>query len=210
MSVDLDALPIVNYRRQGTKDDGSVRVVDVTLDAVGSNQHPQQSRCKETLPNLPIQNNGHQADGIRGGNAPVLITGAAGFGGSHLVRELLNYGERVTGLDIVPPSHAGLLGQELGHPNFCYVWKSLQDIQPSDVEGHAVVAHLAAQADTPMAFGSPRYTAMQNIDGTLALLEAVRHSGGVEKLLYAGSGNEVGRPLKLPIDESHPLTPHNP
>lgn len=135
VSDDLDALPIVNYRRQGTKDDGSVHVVDVTLDAVGSNQHPQQSRCKETLPHLEIQNNGHQADGIRGGNAPVLITGAAGFGGSHLVRELLNYGERVTGLDIVPASHAGLLGHELGHPNFRYVWKSLQDIEPSDVAG---------------------------------------------------------------------------
>ncbi len=65
----------------------------------------------------------------------MLITGAAGFGGSHLVRELLNYGERVTGLDIVPPSHAGLLGQELGHTHFRYVWKSLQDIQPSDVAG---------------------------------------------------------------------------
>ena len=73
-----------------------------------------------------------------------------------------------------------------------------------------MVAHLAAQADTPLAFDSPRYTVMQNIDGTVALLEAVRRSGGIEKLLYAGSGNEIGRPLQLPIDESHPLTPHNP
>ena len=140
----------------------------------------------------------------------VLITGAAGFGGSYLTRALLHLGYRVTGLDTTPPSHAGLLRRELEHPNFRYLWKSLQDIQPDDVDGHSVVAHLAAQADTPLAFDSPRYTVMQNIDGTVALLEAVRRSGGIEKLLYAGSGNEIGRPLQLPIDESHPLTPHNP
>ena len=159
---------------------------------------------------MPFQNNGHPPTEDESRSDAVLISGAAGFGGSHLVRRLLERGCRVTGLDIVPPLHADLLRKEMRHPAFRYVWKSLQDIQTSDVEGHRVVAHLAAQADTPMAFGSPRYTAMQNIDGTVALLEAVRHAVGVEKLLYAGSGNEVGRPLNLPIDESHPLTPHNP
>lgn len=149
---------------------------------------------------LPI---GESPDGI-------LVTGAAGFGGSHLVRSLLHLGYTVTGLDIVPPAHAGLLRHEMDHANFRYQWKSLQDLQPGDVDGHSVVAHLAAQADTPLAFESPRYTVMQNIDGTVALLEAVRRCGGVQKLIYSGSGNEYGRPLSLPMDETHPLTPHNP
>ena len=140
----------------------------------------------------------------------VLITGAAGFGGSHLARALLDLGYLVTGLDVTPPSHASLLARELAHPNFRYVWRSLQDIQPGDVYGHSVVVHLAAQADAPLAFDSPRYTVMQNVDGTVALLEAVRRAGEVERLLFAGSGNEFGRPLELPIDENHPLTPHNP
>ena len=140
----------------------------------------------------------------------VLITGAAGFGGSGIARALLALGYGVTGLDVTPPNHAQLLRRELSHPNFRYLWKSIQDIQPSDVAGHSTVAHLAAQPDTPMAFESPRYTVMQNIAGTVELLEAVRRADCVSKLIFAGSGNEVGRPLYFPIDEEHPLTPHNP
>ena len=139
-----------------------------------------------------------------------LVTGAAGFGGSNLTRALLARGYRVTGLDVAAPSHAPLLRREMDNPRFRYVWKSVHDIQPDDVEGNSIVAHLAAQPDTPMAFGSPRYTTMQNIDGAVALLEAVRRADGVQKLLFAGSGNEVGRARYTPIDEAHPLTPHNP
>ena len=141
---------------------------------------------------------------------PVLVTGAAGFGGSSLTKALLEQGYNVTGLDVVAPTHAYLLRGQFSHPNFRYLWKSIQDIRPGDIEGHSVVAHMAAQPDTPLAFESPRYTAMQNIGGTVELLEAVRQAECVSKLIYAGSGNEIGRPLYLPIDEDHPLTPHNP
>ena len=140
----------------------------------------------------------------------ILITGSAGFGGSHLTRLLLGQGYSVTGLDIVAPNHAVALQREFRRPNFSYLWKSVQDIQPDDVAGHSVVAHLAAQPDTPLAFESPRYTAMQNISGTIEVLEAVRRTGGVSKVIFAGSGNELGRPRYLPMDEDHPLTPHNP
>lgn len=138
------------------------------------------------------RNNGRPKGTEYGQSESVLITGAAGFGGSHLARALLAMGYRVTGLDVTPPSHAGLLASELKNPKFNYVWGSVQDIRPEDVAGHSTVVHLAAQADAPLAFGSPRYTLAQNIDGTVALLEAVRHAGGVEKFIFAGSGNEVG------------------
>lgn len=144
------------------------------------------------------------------GDDRVLITGAAGFGGSGLVKALLARGHAVTGLDIVAPLHADSLRTEMSHPAFRYVWKSIQDIRPEDIVGHSVVVHMAAQADVPLAFDSPRHTLMQNVEGTVAVLEAVRLAGCVSKLIYAGSGNEVGRPMYLPIDEDHPLTPHNP
>ena len=144
------------------------------------------------------------------GNGRAFITGAAGFGGSGLVRALLARGHSVTGLDIVAPLNADFLRDEMSHPAFRYVWKSIQDISPEDVSGHSILVHMAAQADVPLGFDSPRYTLMQNVEGTVAVLEAARHAGCVSKLVYAGSGNEVGRPLYLPIDEDHPLTPHNP
>ncbi len=140
----------------------------------------------------------------------MLITGAAGFGGSSLAKSLLARGYHVTGLDVVAPSHAHRLDDKMADTSFQYLWKSVQDVQPMDVDGHSVVVHLAAQPDTPLAFGSPRYTVMQNVEGTVALLEAVRQADCVTKLMFAGSGNEIGRALYLPIDEDHPLTPHNP
>ena len=127
------------------------------------------------------------------GDARVLVTGAAGFGGSGLVKALLARGHAVTGLDIVAPLHADALRSEMSHPAFRYVWKSIQDIRPEDVSGHSTVVHMAAQADVPLGFDSPRYTFMQNVDGTISVLEAVRHAGCVSRLVYAGSGNEVGR-----------------
>ena len=140
----------------------------------------------------------------------VLITGAAGFGGSGLARALLARGHGVTGLDVVAPLHAESLRSEMSHPSFRYVWRSVQDVRPDDIADHTIVVHMAAQADVPLGFESPRYTLIQNVEGTVAILEAVRRADCVSKLIYAGSGNEVGRAMYLPIDEDHPLTPHNP
>lgn len=142
--------------------------------------------------------------------ARVLITGAAGFGGSGLARALLARGHAVTGLDVVAPLHAESLRNEMSHPSFRYVWRSIQDVRPDDIADHTIVVHMAAQADVPLGFESPRYTLIQNVEGTVAVLEAVRRADCVSKLIYAGSGNEVGRAKYLPIDEDHPLTPHNP
>jgi UDP-glucose 4-epimerase len=140
----------------------------------------------------------------------VLITGAAGFGASGLIRRLLADGAHVTGVDIVGANQNALLKPgELDKVK--WLWKSVQDLKPSDISGHDVVVHLAAQADVPMGHSSPLWSCWENVYGACALLEAIKDSSPrPSKVIYAGSGNEFGRPLYVPIDEKHPLTPHNP
>lgn len=139
----------------------------------------------------------------------ILCTGGAGFGGSGLVHKLLAHKHEVTVLDIRAPLEADNLADVIYNQDLIYKWKAVHDIVPEDVLGHEVVVHLQAQADVPMGFTSPFWTAYENVMGTVALLEACRKVE-IERLLYAGSGNQIGRPLYFPIDEKHPLTPHNP
>ena len=138
-----------------------------------------------------------------------LVTGGSGFGGSGLVEALLNKDRKVTVIDIVAPSQAENLKEVIDHPNLNYIWKSIHDIVPQDIEGHDIVFHFAAQADVPLGFPSPIWTTWENVLGTTQLLEAVRQVG-IDRFLLASSGNVFGKPMYLPIDEKHPLTPHNP
>ena len=138
-----------------------------------------------------------------------LITGGSGFGGCGLVEALLNRDYKVTVIDIVAPSYAENLKDVIDHPNLKYMWKSVHDLTPWDVEGHDIVVHFAAQADVPLGFTSPLWTVWENAVGTTSVLEAVREVG-IDRFLLASSGNVFGRPVYLPIDEKHPLTPHNP
>ncbi len=140
----------------------------------------------------------------------VLITGGAGFAGSGLAKALIEKGGyQVTILDILAPLHAETLLPLLDARKITYLWKSVQDIKPEDVKGNDIVVHLAAAADVPLGHTSPIWNTYENIIGTQSVCEACKDSG-ITKLIYAGSGNEFGRPVYLPIDEKHPLTPHNP
>ena len=138
----------------------------------------------------------------------VLIVGA-GFAGSRLAKELLQRGDRVGTLDFLAPMENEKTWELQEYPDFTYNWKALQDLTAHDLEGFDTVIHLAAQADVPMGFRSPKWTVEQNVMGTVCLLEACKEVK-LDRLIYAGSGNEWGRGLYFPIDENHPLTPHNP
>lgn len=138
----------------------------------------------------------------------ILIVGA-GFAGSQLAKKLLDNGNRVGVIDFIAPYQNDRTWAIQENPNFKYNWKALQDLAPQDIEGYDIVIHLAAQADVPMGFRSPKWTVEQNVMGTVCLLEACKQIK-LDRLIYAGSGNEWGRGLYFPIDENHPLTPHNP
>jgi len=137
----------------------------------------------------------------------VLITGVAGFGGSGLAETLIQRGHQVTGVDIVAFTEAKRLGGTLN--NITYLWKAVRDLDAADIDGHDVVCDFAAQADVPMGYSSPRWTCSENLPELIHLLEVVRKCS-IQKFVYPGSGTIFGRPVYLPIDENHPITPANP
>jgi len=140
--------------------------------------------------------------------ANVYIVGGAGFGGSGLAKHLVARGHKVTIMDRVGPLQAPLLRPIIDQVD--YQWASLMDIKSTDLVDQDIVIHLAAQADVPYGFTGARQVTMDNVFGTVCLLEALKDAPWIKRIIYAGSGNEFGRAEYLPIDESHPLTPHNP
>lgn len=137
----------------------------------------------------------------------VLITGGAGYGGSGLVESLVNKGHNVRVIDILAPNEAWKLKGFIDKID--YRWKSVQDINDDDLEDIEVVIHMAAQADVPMGFTAPIWTCWEETMGTVALLERCKNKP-IKKFILASTGNVIGRPLYVPIDEKHPVVPHNP
>lgn len=139
----------------------------------------------------------------------VLITGGAGYGGSGVTESLLKRGHKVRIIDILSPNDAVKIQEFLDNPNLDYRWKSVHDINDNDLDGIEIVVHMAAQADVPMGFTAPRWTCWEETMGTVSLLEACRNKP-IKKFILASTGNVIGRPLYIPIDEKHPVVPHNP
>lgn len=137
----------------------------------------------------------------------ILITGGAGYGGSGLARELVSRGHEVRIVDIIAPNEARKLKGIIDKVD--YRWKSVHDINFYDMAGVDTVIHMAAQADVPMGFTSPSWTVFEESMGTVALMEVCRRVP-LKKVILASTGNVIGRPMYLPIDEKHPVVPHNP
>jgi UDP-glucose 4-epimerase len=147
----------------------------------------------------------------------VVVTGAAGFVGSHLCDRLLAEGYRVVGVDdlsmgrIANLAEARSYGKEFSFDNV--------DIRADGIaalfERHHpdAVMHLAAQSSVRISLDDPLYDADVNILGTLNLLECAARFG-TGKFMFAGSGGTLyGEQRRLPIKEtavggSHPLTPY--
>ena len=138
----------------------------------------------------------------------VLVTGGAGFIGSHVVDALVNRGDRVTIVDnlstgarvnLNPSAH--LIEIDLRSDKLAGVF--LQ-VRPE------TVFHLAAQASVAVSVANPREDAEVNIEGTVNLLEQCRGSG-VRHLVYSSTGGALyGEPQRLPCAEDHPVSPVSP
>lgn len=136
----------------------------------------------------------------------VLVTGGAGFIGSHIVDELLRHGHTVTVLDNLS---TGSLQNVNPRAEFVHMDLCTDDLFPLFSQGFDAVIHEAAQPNVPRSLKEPVVDADINILGTIKLLEACRR-GGVGKVIYASSAAVYGTPITLPIPEDHPLCPLSP
>jgi nucleoside-diphosphate-sugar epimerase len=144
----------------------------------------------------------------------VLVTGAGGFIGSHLVEALVQEGCTVRAflfdnaegqpetLELVPPAVRSAVEAHLG------------DLRDADavragMAGVEAVFHLGAVVSAPYSFQHPEETIAVNMGGTLNVLAAARDQGAA-RVVYVSTCAVYGTPRYTPIDERHPLQPQSP
>jgi UDP-glucose 4-epimerase len=137
----------------------------------------------------------------------ILVTGGAGYVGSHIVRELVEQGESVVVLDDLSMGHREAVGStklieaDFGDPGILDALLSQGDIE--------VVVHMAAFCEVGESMTAPAAYYANNVTSSLALLDAVRRHG-VRGVVFSSSAAVYGEPEEVPIPEEHPLRPTNP
>jgi UDP-glucose 4-epimerase len=139
-----------------------------------------------------------------------LVTGGAGFIGSHLVDALLARGDEVTVVDHLAernvPNLAGAPAARLVRGDVREVEAMAATFAQARPE---VVFHLAAQIDVRRSVADPAIDAFVNIGGTASVLEAARRSGA-RRVVLASTAGVYGEPVPLPTPEDSPPAPLSP
>lgn len=141
----------------------------------------------------------------------VLVTGGAGFIGSHLVDGLLARGHSVTVLDDLSSGTMDNLKTHTDNPAFRFIQGDIRDAEAVEraLAGVDAVIHEAAMMSVPLSIEDPELAQSVNVDGTLALLKAsLGH--GVKRFVYASSCAVYGEQAELPISEDAPPQPLSP
>jgi UDP-glucose 4-epimerase len=137
--------------------------------------------------------------------AKILVTGGAGFIGSHVVDLFVAKGYEVVIIDDLSTGHASNL-----NPAARFYQMDIRSPQVREVfeaEKPDYVSHHAAQMDVRRSVAQPLVDASINILGSINLLEYAREFG-VKRFVYISTGGAVyGEPEKLPCDENHPINP---
>lgn len=141
----------------------------------------------------------------------VLVTGGAGFIGSHLVDRLLYDGHEVIVLDSLITGCLENLAQCVNNKQLTVHQADVSDFDKilPYFKGVEWVFHLAALADIVPSIQRPMRYHRSNVDGTIAVLEAAR-SNGIKRFVYTASSSCYGIPDKLPTPETAPIRPMYP
>jgi nucleoside-diphosphate-sugar epimerase len=131
------------------------------------------------------------------GMANVLVTGGAGFIGTHLCRYLHEKSHHIISLDT---NHTGEV------PWDCITADIRDGLQ---LDGIDIIVHLAAQISVPRSIENPDETLSVNVDGTSSIISAAE-SSGVQKIIFASSAAVYGDCDTIPIPETAPLIPQSP
>jgi len=139
-----------------------------------------------------------------------LVTGGAGFIGSHLVDYLIDDGGEVRVIDDLSAGSLANLRRWEGDPRLSFVRGDLLDPEAviGALSGCDEVYHLAANPEVRASRASPEDHFRQNVEATYRLLEAVRRIGGVELFVFASSSTVYGDAGVVPTPEGYgPLKP---
>jgi UDP-glucose 4-epimerase len=138
-----------------------------------------------------------------------LVTGALGFIGSNLSRTLADLGARVLAVDSLLPDYGGNLFNLDGYEDKVKV--NIADVRGHGMEylvrGQDVLFNLAGQVSHIDSMVDPFTDLEINCKSQLWILEAVRKQNPGVKIVYAGTRQVYGKPMKLPVDETHLLNP---
>jgi len=148
-----------------------------------------------------------------------VVTGAAGFIGSHLTERLLQDGHNVVGIDSFdtfydPQIKRRNIAGALSHPSFRLVEADIRNQAAMEraIEGDVdVIVHLAARAGVRPSIEQPALYSDVNINGTVVLLETAR-ARRIKKFVFASSSSVYGNNRKVPFSESDnvdfPISPY--
>src|SRR3954447_16907076 len=145
----------------------------------------------------------------------VLVTGAAGFIGSHLAERLVRDGHEVRAfvryngrddrghLDDLPAEIRGAVEVHRGD------LKDPEAVRRA-VDGREWVFHLGALIAIPYSYQNPLDVVQTNVVGTAHVLDACRASGALGRVILTSTSEVYGTALRVPIDEAHPLQGQSP
>jgi len=136
---------------------------------------------------------------------PLLVTGATGFLGTHIVKHFLKLGAKITAISLAEPN-----SDFPDHQNLSLELRDIRDISTSELEQFKGIIHLAALSLPRQSISNPYSTFEINTLLTVHLLEKIRKIKTKPHFIFPSSALVYGETKNNPINEEHPLNPVTP